>query len=221
MKHNLPMPDDGAELLHAMEYAAKLDTLQFGADRESLLQKYGVIWMIARGYLHMDVWPSPGTPVTVSTCHRGVVRGVCYRDYDFFAEGTPIGTAVQLWVTVDVKTRSIVRADKIPVLNQSASTKTLRPAKLQMPVLEAAPALMADRVDENGHINHVDYVRLCLRALGTPLEAYDTLQVEYHRECFAHVPLPCLRAQAPGLAFVQLLTPEGLPAFDMKLEKSG
>ena len=216
-KHCLTMPQEPAALFRAMEYAAKMDTLQLGADRDTLLREYGVCWMIARAYLHMDAWPEPGTPITVSTCHRGVVRGVCYRDYEILVEGAPVGEAVQLWVTVDVNKRTICRADRIPVLNQGFGTGTRRPERLQPPILEMAPSQMADRHDENGHINNVDYVRMGLRALNLPLTAFHTVELEYHRECFAHTQLPCMRSEEPGLSFVRLFTPQGPVAFDMRL----
>ncbi len=208
------------QVLHAMEQTARLHTVSLGISREEMLCKYGAVWMIARAWLHFDALLDKAQPLTIRTWHRGLSRGVIYRDFDLMQNGVRIGEAVQTWVLVEAESRRLFRMDRAPELVHTAVppvTKTLRPGKPvpSAPLLEISPLCPGtETVDENGHINNAAYVELVLQ--GLPFANIQTLELNYHQECFAGQCLPRLQWQDEHSAFVRLLTPDGLTAFDLK-----
>lgn len=211
-------------VLRAMEAAARIHTGQLGIDRPHMLQTYGAVWMVARCVLRLDEAIDLRVPLTVRTWHRGLLRGIVYRDYDLLQSGRRIGEAVQSWVLVDSIRRTLVRMDRLPELRDvphPAQLKTCRPSKPLPPApLTVAPSIIAgpDSLDENGHINNASYVSLALQVFDPPLPATGRLELNYQHECFAGVPLPCQIYRDAHRAFVRLHTPDGAAAFDLCAE---
>ncbi len=210
-----------ASVLRVMEKASRMHTLQLGIDRAHMLKRYGAVWMIARCYLHFNAQPAMSLPLAVRTWHRGFIHGVMYRDFDLLQGGKQIGQAVQTWVLVDNARRRLLRMDKIPELLHTPHpehTKALHPRKLKMPDLlqQAAPICAGkDAIDENGHINNAAYVDLVLQTLPAPIETVKTLELCYHRECFAGQSLARQIWQENHQSYVCLHTPDGSVAFEL------
>lgn len=208
------------QILHALEQTAGLHTISLGLTRDDMLSRYGAVWMIARAWLHFDAIPDLTQPLTVRTWHRGLTRGVVYRDFDLFQNGKRIGEAVQSWVLVDSVRRCLFRMDRVAELVDTPKpevTKQLRPGKpiAPHPLTSVSPICAGpDALDENGHINNAAYVRLVLNSMPVPIGHIQTLELCYHRECFAGQILPRMLWQDEHSAYVRLLTPEGEPAFD-------
>lgn len=211
-------------VLRSMEAAARIHTHQLGIDRPHMLEAYGAVWMIARCALHLESAVDTSAPLTVRTWHRGLIRGIVYRDYDLYQNGKWIGEAVQTWVLVDSVRRMLVRMDRLPELRDvphPEQMKTLRPPKpiLSRPLQEVPPIFAGqDELDENGHINNANYVALVLNTMPEPIRNISRLELNYHHECFAGVPLPRKLYQDEREAFVRLHTPEGAAAFDLYAE---
>lgn len=209
------------EILRAMEAASRLHTDRLGIGRAHILEKYGAVWMIARCSLRLDSLFDPSVPLTVRTWHRGLFRGTVLRDYELIQRGNVIGEAVQTWVVVDTVRRTIVRMDRLPELMNVPHpdiVKADRPQKLTPPptLAEVEPIIAGpDTLDDNGHINNTNYISLAFRRLEIPIRDIKTLELNYHRECFAGVPLPCCVYQDENSAFMRLHTPEGATAFDL------
>lgn len=209
------------EILRGMEVASRLHTDQLGIGRAHMLEKHGAVWMIARCSLRLESVIDPSVPLTVRTWHRGLFRGTVLRDYELVQNGNVIGEAVQTWVVVDTVRRTIVRMDRLPELSDVPHpdiTNTYRPQKLSPPpaLTEAEPIIAGpDTLDDNGHINNTNYVSLAFGHLGKPIRDIKSMELNYHRECFAGIPLPCCVYQDESSAFVRLHTPEGAAAFDL------
>ena len=211
------------QLLHNMEETAAVHTIELGIPRPLMVERYGVVWMIVRSWMRLDRQPDPAADLTVRTWHRGLTGSMIYRDFDLFQNGERIGEAVQTWVLVDIKNRTLFRMSKVAELADSPRpevVKDIRPRKLTPPgpLLQADPLCAGDdSVDVNGHVNNAAYVPLVLESLPEPVGAVRTLEINYHHECFAGQALPRLLWQEGKDAYVRLLTPEGLIAFDLKV----
>lgn len=212
------------QVMHAMEETAKLHTFSLKLTQPELHERYGVVWMIVRAWMHFHEVPDLSKPMTIRTWHRGLSRTVIYRDFDLIQDGQLIGEAVQSWVLVDSVRRRLFRMDRVEELVHTVKpevTKSLRPAKLIPPdgLMEAIPICAGkEAVDANGHINNAAYVSLVLQTLPTPLTHVKTLELCYHRECFAGQELPRKLAQNEDSAFVRLFTPDGEAAFDCAIK---
>lgn len=217
-----PQPSVIYQLLHAMEETAAAHTVVLGIPRPFMVERYGVVWMIVRSWMELDAQPDVHVPLTVRTWHRGLTGGVIYRDFDLIQNGVRIGQAVQTWVLVDINSRTLFRMSKVAELANSPrpeTVKDVKPRKLAPPcaLSEAAPLRAGDEsVDINGHINNAAYVPLVLESLPEPVYAVRTLELNYHHECFAGQELPRQLWQEGKQAYVRLLTPDGLIAFDLR-----
>lgn len=211
------------QIMHAMEETARLHTISLKLTQPELHARYGVVWMIVRAWMHFHEIPDLSKPLTIRTWHRGLSRSVVYRDFDLIQDGKLIGEAVQSWVLVDSVRRRLFRMDQVEELVHTAKpevTKALRPAKPIPPddLMEDSPICAGNEaVDANGHINNASYVTLVLQTLPTPLTHVSTLELCYHRECFAGQQLPRMLRQDEHGAYVRLFTPEGEAAFDCKI----
>ena len=210
------------QLFHLMEETAAAHTVEMGIPRPFMVERYGAVWMIVRAWMQLERQPELSAPLTVRTWHRGVTGGVVFRDFDLLQNGARIGQAVQTWVLVDINSRTLFRMSKVAELADSPRpevVKDVRPRKLTPPgqLREAAPLCAGtDSLDVNGHINNAAYVPLALESLPEPVRAVRTLELNYHHECFAGQALPRLLWQEGKQAYVRLMTPEGLIAFDLQ-----
>ena len=211
------------QLLHNMEETAALHTIELGIPRPVMVERYGVVWMIVRSWMQLDAQPDPAAGLTVRTWHRGLTGSMIYRDFDLIQNGERIGQAVQTWVLVDIGSRTLFRMSRVSELAGSPrpeTVKDIRPRKLTPPAQlhEAAPLCAGtESLDVNGHVNNAAYVPLVLESLPEPVRAVRTLAINYHHECFAGQALPRLLWQEGKDAYVRLMTPEGLIAFDLQV----
>lgn len=208
-------------ILRVMEESARKHTIDLGIDRRHMLNTYGAVWMIARTYLHLKALPIITSPLTIRTWHRGLYRGIVYRDYDIIQSGVIIGEAVQSWVLVDFNSRTLIRMDKLPELQnvpRPGIIKSIIPGKPFPPhPLQKTSSFFIDEylVDENKHLNNTSYVDLVMNLIPNSAYTISTLKINYRRECFANNYLPCLSYKDDHQYFARLLTPTNQPAFDL------
>ncbi len=174
-----------AELMSALELAATGHAKDLGIDFPKMSEKYGALWMIVRSRLCLS--RKPHGNVRVKTWLRTPNAAVSNRDFALFDGEGEFGFAVQSWVLVDAKQRTIVNMKKIPPLWELPVPKPERTQLLKhisLPEMRTVEAwtIGADELDLNGHLNNVRYIE---RAEKYAPEGALNLDVIFDRECFA------------------------------------
>ena len=96
-----------------LQEAAVAAACELHASRPEMLEKYNLFWMLARMWYRLDRPLGWNETLTVRTWHRGGSGASCYRDFDLFVDGKPVGEAVSVWVLADVDTHRLARMSKI------------------------------------------------------------------------------------------------------------
>ena len=179
-----PAVRDFAGVMSAAEKAAVAHANDLGLDFDTMLGKYGVLWMIARSHVRMERLPEG--EMTVRTWLRTPSAAVSIRDYAFLCGEEEIGQGFQYWVLADAEKRNIVNMKNIPPIWEAPHIRPERKETLRRLILpELAPVekwqISKADLDRNGHLNNVNYVRHG--------EAYapagaKTLDIFFDHECF-------------------------------------
>ena len=180
-------------LLNHLQNSATLASEEAGLSHETLLERYGVFWMLARSWYRLSQPLRYEDRLTVRTWHRGSKGAVMYRDYDILANGLPVGESVSAWVLASADTRKLVRLNTIPELEGTgggALCKTMTLTKLRQPgdLREVERRLMRySDTDLNGHVNNTRYADFACDAVGMdalPEDRYlAEMQIGYLAEC--------------------------------------
>ena len=88
-------------LLDHLQIAAGFAAEEGGFGRETLVEKYGAFWMLARSWFHLDRPLRWEDRLTIRTWHRGGKAAMMYRDYDIYANGELVGESVSGWVLAE------------------------------------------------------------------------------------------------------------------------
>ena len=214
-------------LLNHLQNAATLASEEWGLSHETLLERYGVFWMLARSWYRLSRPLRFEDRLTVRTWHRGSKGAVMYRDYDILANGQLVGESVSAWVLASADTRKLVRLSTIPELEGTgggALCKTMTLTKLRQPgeVREAERRTMRySDTDLNGHVNNTRYADFACDALGMealPEDRYlAELQIGYLAECRPGEVLSIQTGGQGGSRFVRGVDGEGTPRFEAAL----
>ncbi len=214
-------------LLNHLQNAATLAAEDGGFSRETLVERYGVFWMLARSWYRLSRPMGYEDKLTIRTWHRGGKGAIMYRDYDILANGQPVGESVSAWVLADVNSHKLVRLSTIPELTGTGGgtlCKTMTLAKLRQPGdlvdVERRPMRYSDS-DLNGHVNNTRYADFACDAVGMenlPQDRYlAEMQIGYLAECR---PGEVLTIQTSGLGdsrFVRGVDDAGKPRFEAAL----
>ncbi len=147
-----------------MQEFAGVHAHQFGCGRPDLL-KLGIVWMIAQVHVSFTRWPKLFETVRVTTWPEATATVSSRRFFVFEdALGNQIGTAVSLWILVDVNTRRILPFPKVDLAfpDTGALTPPMdSPAKLRLtlagePTVHSRTLLYSD-IDVNRHLNNARY----------------------------------------------------------------
>ena len=214
-------------LLNHLQNAATLAAEDGGFSRETLVERYGAFWMLARSWYQLSRPLGYEDKLTIRTWHRGARSAIMCRDYDILANGQLVGESVSAWVLADVNSHKLMRLSTIPELTDTgggALCKTMTLAKLRQPgdLAEAERRLMRySDSDLNGHVNNTRYADFACDAVGMenlPQDRYlAELRIGYLAECR---PGEVLSIQTSGLGdsrFVRGVDTEGKPRFEAAL----
>ena len=180
-------------LLDHLQIAAGFAAEEGGFGRETLVEKYGAFWMLARSWFHLDRPLRWEDRLTIRTWHRGGKAAMMYRDYDIYANGELVGESVSGWVLANLESRKIMRLADIQELagtggGELCKTRTLN--KLRAPkdlkLLERRKMHYSD-TDVNGHVNNTRYADFACDAVELdklPEDQFLTeMQIGYLAEC--------------------------------------
>ena len=180
-------------LLNHLQNSAALAAEDGGFSRETLVERYGAFWMLARSWYRLSRPLRFEDKLTIRTWHRGSKGAIMYRDYDILANGQPVGESVSAWVLASLGSRKLMRLGGIPELEGTGGgtlCKTMTLAKLRQPgdMIEAERRLMRySDTDMNGHVNNTRYADFICDAVGMEALTGDRylaeMQIGYLAEC--------------------------------------
>ena len=214
-------------LLNHLQNAATLAAEDGGFSRETLVERYGAFWMLARSWYRLARPLRYEDRLTVRTWHRGGKGAIMYRDYDILANGQPVGESVSAWVLASLDSHKLMRLGAIAELSGTGGgelCKTMTLAKLRQPgdldEAERRPMRYSD-CDLNGHVNNTRYADFACDAVGMESLAEDRylaeMQIGYLAECR---PGETLTLQTSGLGdsrFVRGVDDAGKSRFEAAL----
>ncbi len=214
-------------LLNRLQNAATLAAEDGGFSRETLVERYGAFWMLARSWYRLSRPLRYEDKLTIRTWHRGGKGAIMYRDYDILANGQPVGESVSAWVLADLNTHKLVRLSAIPELEGTGGgelCKTMLLAKLRQPgdlaEAERRPMRYSD-CDLNGHVNNTRYADFACDAVGMERLSQDRylaeIQIGYLAECRPGETLTIQTSDLGDSRFVRGVGPEGKPRFESVL----
>ncbi len=171
-------------LVGFMQDVATLHAESFGVSREDLIDRSGVVWLLARQrYFLLRPIRSKET-VTVTTWHRKTAGFLWYRDFEFEVSGEVVGGAGSVWITADLKTKKMVDLSAVakeigsanPFRSDGPEVKKIRlPARLKY---AGAHTVQYSDLDVNAHLNNVKVCDVILNAL----HLEDRMRGRYIRE---------------------------------------
>jgi len=214
-------------LLNHLQNAATLAAEDGGFSRETLVERYGAFWMLARSWYRLARPLKYEDKLTVRTWHRGSKGALMYRDYDILANGQPVGESVSAWVLASLDSRKLMRLGTIAEFQGTDGgelCKTMTLAKLRQPgdlrEVERRPMRYSD-TDLNGHVNNTRYADFACDAVEMERVPEDRflaeMQIGYLAECR---PGEVLSIQAGGQGdsrFVRGIDAGGKPRFESAL----
>ena len=160
-------------ILETMQDTAGAHSILLGVDRDSLIGKGGLVWVVTRLHVEMTRMPKAGENISIETYptaprHMFFPRSHIFRDEN----GTQIGSANSLWVTMDMETRRITKSDH--VLEKMPDNSDLSPAAGMPATVRALPGDVTagaiepcyTDLDVNEHVNNTKYLDWCCNAIG-------------------------------------------------------
>ena len=214
-------------LLNHLQITAALAAEDGGFGRETLVERYGAFWMLARSWFRLERPLRWEDEITIRTWHRGGKSAIMYRDYDIFCNGEQVGESVSGWVLASVDTHKLMRLGDVTELagtSGGALCKTMTLAKLHHPAqleeVERRTMRYSD-TDINGHVNNTRYADFACDALEMEkLEAgtfLSQLQIGYLAECRPGEELRLMAGQEGETRFVRGMDEDGKSRFEAAL----
>lgn len=149
-------------LLKCMEDAAFTDSERLGQSVPFLMRTYGVSWMLFYSNMEYRMPPRQCEQLTVQTQYLGIQGVTVLRSFTLTVHGQTVLSALQSWVIVDCRTRTLCMPGKYPELVTEDSPNTTKnrrrfSADVDLQTVGQKTVLPSD-LDINGHMNNVRYV---------------------------------------------------------------
>ena len=214
-------------LLNHLQNAAALAAEDGGFSRETLVDRYGAFWMLARSWYQLSRPLEYGDKLSIRTWHRGAKGAVMYRDYDISVNGQPVGESVSAWVLASLDSHKLMRLGTIAELDGTSGgtlCKTMTLAKLRQPgdlwEVERRPMRYSDS-DLNGHVNNTRYADFACDAVEMDQLPGDRflaeMQIGYLAECRPGEALTIQTSGQGDSRFVRGLDDTGKARFETAL----
>lgn len=211
-------------LMGILQEAAVAAACELHASREEMLNKYHLFWMLARMWYRLDRPLGWGEKLTIRTWHRGGTGASCYRDFDLFSGGKPVGEAVSVWVLADAQTHRLARMNKIEEFQGTdggSLCKQLHLSRFKLPTAMAEAdrrAMHYSDTDINGHVNNVRYADFICDAIRLDRlgeHSYvSALQLDYLAECMAGEEITLFTGTQDGQWYVRGADEAGKSRFE-------
>jgi len=132
------------------------------------LQEQNLFWVLSAISLEIDNLPGFDELITVNTWPRGINKFYCLRDFLLYHNNKIVAKATSLWLLIDVKSKRIVRPERIIEGIDFFSDKRvfeddfvpIDPIK-EKKLVEERRTRYSD-LDINRHVNNVRYVEWVL-----------------------------------------------------------
>lgn len=173
-----------------MQEIANEQVAGFKISRKELVNK-GAVWVVARTRLQMSKYPDIGEEIRAYTW-AGKPDRICFPRYFAFEgqDGTTLGTAVSLWMAINIKTRAFMLPAELnldfPAADLEPPLEMPKKLRLNKPTRQTVfrKPLFSD-LDVNMHMNNTRYAEwIC--DLFPPEKFKDyvlgTLQINYIAE---------------------------------------
>lgn len=188
-------------ILESMQDTGIAHSELIGVSRAVLLRR-DMIWILSRAHLQMHEYPMMDERVRIRTW-PGMVNRFFYPRYFVFEKlgGERLGAAVQLWLLLDLNSRSVVSPVKSGLtFSDTSHLPAPLPAPDRVARLESGEVFSSARVatytdlDVNSHVNNTRYADWACDML--PLETLRTHCVEnlllnYTKEVLPGSPVHC------------------------------
>lgn len=210
-------------LMGILQEAAVAAACELHASRQEMLDKYNLFWMLARMWYRLDRPLGWNEKLTIRTWHRGGSGASCYRDFDLFVDGEPVGEAVSVWVLADADTHRLARMGRIEEFQGTGGgglCKGRTLSRFKLPEMTEADhrVMHYSDTDINGHVNNVRYADFICDAIRMDRLGQDSyvsaLQVDYLAECMAGETITLLTGGQDGLRYVQGADETGKSRFE-------
>ncbi len=218
--HGLCRP---SALLAMLQEMATEHSVILGISRETMLERYNSVWLVARLWFRLDRPIFHDRDITITTWTRGATGAVSYRDYDLSVDGEPVGEAVASWMLTDIDNRTIQRMNKLPEVVQAAVPEQVKSVRLARPSMPKdltewmiRPVRYSD-TDINGHMNNTRYIDVACDAVGFDRMHGHYLSealISYSRECFAGSDLHILGQAEDPRYYIRGAADDGATHFD-------
>ena len=214
-------------LLGHLQQAATLAAQVGGFGRGDFMGRYGAVWMLARMWYQLDRPLTYEQELSIHTWHRGGRGASMYRDFDLYANGSPIGQAVSVWTLVRLADRHMLRLSDVPELGENqggARSKDILLTKIRMPEdlqpVEQRCMHYSD-TDINAHVNnnrYADFACDAIRAHERVGEYVREMQLGYSAECRPGECIHILAAERGRAHFVRGVDENGKTRFDVAMK---
>lgn len=159
-------------ILTAMQETAGVHSSLLGCGRDALL-KNGIVWVLTRCEVRMDIYPQAGDTITVETFPAPLRRWFFPRYYVFRNDrGGQIGCAATLWVLLKLEDRKMAPPEQVGVVfpdNSDLTPPMGLPGAVEDVHGKEKTLLRAPRysdLDVNQHVNNTRYADWACDALG-------------------------------------------------------
>ncbi len=171
-------------MFRLMQESAGDHSKELGFSRETLVEKLGFVWMIARAQTIIHRMPKYLDTIQVTTWYgepNKITFPRYFRVYD--ENGALLASASTSWTLVDLSSRRIVPPGKCgltfppvaPLTSELPEPGKLRLKKESSPEIVCRAPLYGD-IDVNGHMNNSSYVSWIM----------DLFPLEHHRQFRLH-----------------------------------
>jgi len=188
-------------ILEAMQDSATAHSEDLGAGRARMLDN-GVLWILSRTHLQMQEYPMLYERARIRTWPGAPNRFFFPRCFVIERpDGRRLGSAAQLWLLLDMNTRTVIPPSKARLRFPDTSSMPLPlPAPDRVRRLESGRAFATERpvaytdLDVNGHVNNARYADWICDLL--PLETLrghcvENLLLNYVKEARPGPPVRC------------------------------